>query len=251
MRQVLSRVAARPAARLLRATWLPLLAVLLLVDVAFIAVHSASMLGLVPEGAFPVRLWSMDIDGSLPEFWGYALEAGVVAALLVVAERLRYGTALAWAACYAVVLVDDAVSLHERVGHALVDVGLLPPEVAGFDGQQVGELLAFGLIGLVPLVAVAVVHLRSGPAGRRFSWVMAGWFVALMFCAVVLDGAHAVLHGTPAFDGLLGVAEDGGELVVLSLTLAFAAGLARRRPTGPGAQGVPLDDRLGDRVRSR
>ncbi|RFU21314.1 hypothetical protein [Geodermatophilus marinus] len=115
------------------------------------------------------------MGGSLPELWGFALEPGVVAALLVIAERLRYGTAPAWAAGYPVVLVDDAVPLHERVGAALVDAGLLPAHVAGV----------------------------------------------------------------------------GGEMVAPSGTPAFAAGLARRRPAGPGAQAAPLDDRIEGRVHHR
>jgi hypothetical protein len=219
-----------------RSTWLllrrvtpvPVLLSLWAVDAVLAVLFVATALG--PDSvrdSLDPRHWSLDVDGSYPEMIGWLQEAAVVVLLAVLAVRTGRALFLGWVLVYVTVLLDDALSLHEDLGTALADLAILPEHIAGVRGQDLGELAAWGLVGALPVVVVALLHWRSDEGGRRIGRVLGALFGILIFCAVVLDAAHAALMGVGRPAGIIGVAEDTGELAVLSVTLAFVAGLVR------------------------
>ncbi len=73
--------------------------------------------------------------------------------------------------------------------------------------------------------------------GKPTFWVFIGLIAALMFFAIVVDAAHSALPRTLLRDisyanQLIGIVEDGGEMVVLSTMVAVAITIYHRRTAG-------------------
>lgn len=107
--------------------------------------------------------------------------------------------------------------MHERAGALLGGrFGFSP---------HLGELV--WLLGLATVVGLAVVvlHLRARGPARAVSAVLVGLAAGLFACGVVLDFVHAEAT-TPVLDPYVTLAEDGGEIAVMSLVVAFLFGVA-------------------------
>lgn len=219
------------------------LAALLAVDVALGAAHVLGLAAAPVSSAASATwqstsVWSLSADRSLAERFGY-LQAATAAGLLALAAwSSRRPTHLAWAALLTVVVLDDALFLHERGGAALVRWAGVPDPPTGLRAQDLGELAVWGLLGVLPLAAVVLAHRRSDAVGRRRSAAVAVCLAALVGCEVVLDLLHEVAPpGLPATT--VGMLEDGGGLVVLSATAATALGLWRLERREALARAVP------------
>ena len=205
------------------------LVALVLVDAALVAAHVWA--GLTYE-RIPLLL-NIATDGSLAEIWGYA--KWLAAALLFFAAWRRRGNPLLLAAGagFALILVDDALRLHERTGEALVATGAVPPGLP-VTAQDLGELAAFGVLGLLVAAAFLAAWRRRRPGDARQALPVAGAFVALGAVAVVLDALHSSIHLPYPWPQALDLVEDGGEMLIGSFVVSFALALARGSGGGLG-----------------
>ena len=206
------------------------LAVLLVADLLLIAASLEAQRRGWSDGRY--RQWLLRAEGGWPEQFGYAKQATCAALLLLLRRRTGGGVFAAWAAVFACALVDDRLQVHERVG-GVVARQLPVPELAGLREQDVSELAVWGLVGVVPLVVVALLHRRSSGDVRAASRGMAVVLAGYAFFGVVVDQFHALALGGPLDRGL-GVLEDGGELLLLSVAVWYAGALlAAARRTEP------------------
>ncbi|WP_448621136.1 hypothetical protein [Geodermatophilus sp. URMC 65] len=211
--------------------WVRLLVPLLFVDLAFVVasvVHEARF-GIDVQDPSP---WLLEADGGWSEVWGYCLQATLVLSLLVLAVRTRHAVWAAWALLYAAALADDGMRLHENKGAWLAEMLgkklWFPPDgFLGLRANDLGEVLVWGLLAVVPLGLVVLLHRRSDRWNRRGSIAVAVLVAAYVFFGGVVDQLHVLVLDTP-LEGVMGTVEDGGELVVLSVTVAFVAGLLGR-----------------------
>ena len=199
---------------------LPLLAI----DLVFIGGH------LLRWG----EAWRLDLDGGWGERWGYVKEAAIAVALLVVYRRSRQPIYAAWAAVFAYVLADDALMLHERGGKALARLFDFQP-MFGLRFNDWGELLVSAVAGSLLLAVSWLAFQRSDATARWDSKILLGLFVVLVFFGVVVDMAHIAL-ASAGFHVRMLVLEDGGELLALSLTAAYAFHLMRQPVAVSGRQ---------------
>jgi hypothetical protein len=195
-----------------------ILTLLIAIDVVLIAFHlSMSYVGR-PGGP----LFDLGADRSYSEFYQYVKDVWAILILAVLALRRRAGVYVAWGLVCAYFLLDDALQLHEHAGWAIRDM------VPGKPGAAVhlGELAFVAGIGLVLLAIVAVTHLRADRRDRAVSTVLLVLFSALIFFGIVVDAVHHLLFPGPQLRVLFTTIEDGGELVVLSLIVAFLFAVA-------------------------
>jgi hypothetical protein len=226
---------ARAAARLS----LPVLLPLLVADLAFVAASVWQLLDGNRTGP-----WALETDGGFAERFGYVQQAAISLLLLALALRTRRAVFAAWGSLYACALADDSLRLHENKGAWLAErIGehlWFPDGLLGLRANDLGEMLVWGLLAVLPLAAVVLLHRGSDPATRRASWGMAVLLVAYIGCGGLLDQLHVLVMDTPIGDAV-GTLEDGGELVALSATVAYAtrlllvAGRPRRRAIEAGA----------------
>lgn len=152
-----------------------------------------------------------------------AWAAGLAAYLAMVH---RQAVLAGWAALFAVLLADDFFMLHERV--AKVVAAHLPVPQAY--GPPIGEIVWLAPVGSALLATIAVGYRFAAPEWRAASRVLLALLALLALCGVGID----VVHGfTRAFTGtrgtwhvVMGSLEDGGELLMLGVVVAFLYALA-------------------------
>lgn len=164
-------------------------------------------------------------DGGYAEWFQYAKAGFCALVLLRLFARDRSLTLLGWALVFAFVLADDALSLHEAFGDALLASASLPA-VLGLSGRLYAEPLFWALVG-VPLAGLVGVGYRRDPSTRPLTRRLLLLFAALFFFAGALDALHAALEADYAAARyavfVTTLLEDGGEMLVLSLTVAYLA----------------------------
>ncbi|WP_409329177.1 hypothetical protein [Trujillonella humicola] len=214
----------------------PTLVVLAVLDLALVV---ASALDGAPGSGPGDGAFSLETDGGLVEYVGYAHQLALVVLLLTLWRLGRGRVWLAWAAVFTLVLADDSARLHETLGDRAA-AALHLQGVAGLRADDLGEVVVWGLLAAAPLLAIVVLHRGSDRDTRAASRGLAALVAVYAFFGVVVDQVHAAARDS-ALGAALGTLEDGGELLALSLTLAHVVvlvGAARRfrPPAAPPAQ---------------
>jgi hypothetical protein len=195
-----------------------LLWLLLAADGLFIAVHVWAA-----EARPGHRLLSIEADNGYPELFQYLKFFWLALLMALLAWRTRAFGCLSWSALFLYLLLDDLLRLHEDGGAALAEAWELPA-LLGLRPKDLGELAVTGGAALVLLPAIALAWRSGGPVLRnllrRLAWLLA----LLVLVGVGLDLLASAWHPTGWARLLLGLLEDGGEMVVASLMLAVAFG---------------------------
>lgn len=178
-------------------------------------------------------------DNSLPEDFNYIKWGVISVALIWMSIRDRWLAPFLWAVIFALLLFDDSLQLHERLGHELAVRADLP-SYQMLAGDDVGELLVFALLGGIVLALTTFLLTRKGADIRLLSLRYLVVILALGFFGVGLDAMHQVVahfvEGTfvdTVLPQILGVAEDGGEMIVGSIAMAVTLAADPLQHTAP------------------
>lgn len=202
-----------------------------LIGIGFLAKASARFPSLAPlvDGlGFRDPFLQIELDGSLPEIYGYAKTAIAAALLLLLGRRDAQPIYPALALVFLVILADDALGIHEAVGdHVAASV----PWQRAFRlrPDDFGEASVYA-VWLIVLVAAGAYGMRRsrhahGDAGILFLALIG----VLAFFGVFVDFAGVVV-GVSGWWGAglaLGLLDDAGELAAISLGLLLAVTLWR------------------------
>ena len=151
------------------------------------------------------------------DFWDVAKAIGIGAALLVAAHRGKSRAITVLAVVFLLLAIEDLITLHGVVGYVLRALS------GGLVSRQLGELIAFGGFGFLVFVLVWGGNQLENPRLRRARLVVFSLLVALfIFTGVVDFFADDTIPGVSP----LSLVEESGERLVLTLTSAYAAGLA-------------------------
>lgn len=165
----------------------------------------------------------IELDGSLPEIYGYAKTAAAAALLLLLGRRDRQPVYPALAFVFLVILADDALRIHEAVGD---HVARSVPWQTAFRlrPDDFGEASVFAAWLIILIAAAAFGMRRSGRTHRDAGILFLAVIGILAFFGGVVDLAGIVIgiSGWWAAGVLLGLLDDAGELAALSLGLLLA-----------------------------
>lgn len=191
------------------------------VDLLFILLHVAAVNGLIGGDE---RLFRVDHERSLSEWFGYAkLFASSVLAFYLSASRKHYQL-MPMALVIFYLCLDDALRLHERMGEVLVPAH-----------DNAGEALFMMIVGGATVMMAAIGYVLSERFGRIQMISVLLPILLLGVFAIVIDALHEfVIRFVPTSDELLGLLEDGGELVsmsVLLLTCVWLVGIGAPYPS--------------------
>jgi len=211
-----------------------LLLFLLLVsaDLAFVLIHAASKI-ISPTNEY--TLLSLESDEGYPEAFQYIKWFWLAILFIFLSVKRKALNYSVWGLFFSCLLIDDALSLHEKAGAFIAGhLDLILP--FGMRPQEIGELIFAGTVGLFLLSLILSAFKRGSRAFRRMSCDTLLLVAVLVFFGIVVDMAHvssARIGG--AVTGLLGIIEDGGEMLVASAMLgyAFAATMARGENAAP------------------
>jgi hypothetical protein len=216
------------------------------VDAFFIAVFVAHGVWVAPEGELALvdRRWHIGRERSYAEILGYLKLTLIAGLLLAIGSRRRTPLYLAFVPIWGFALLDDAFEVHEQLGEHIAS-GLALPSVAGLRGQDLGELAVWMIVGGLLVPAVLLGYLRSRQADRRNGLLLLGMFALLLLFAVAADMVHIVVGPRSATaDLLLTVLEDGGEQIVLTVTLGLTV-LIHRELRRRELRGAPSGGLVG------
>ncbi len=212
----------RPATITVPGRWWLLPLLLLAADLVLMGIHFASHY--VPALKQPRLMVSN--DWSYGEMLQYVKELAIAAIFVTLYLRRRAGLLLVWAALFALLLLDDALSLHENAG-AMIRRGLELPSMFGLRGQDFGELAAVLPIGLLFALLLLVTFRRGDPAARSLTLAMLALTGVLAGFGIVGDLVHSWIPVHRWFFALL---EDGGEMLAMTAIAALAYAELRRVP---------------------
>lgn len=187
----------------------------------FVAADALAVLlhGFHAQGLLPSRFFHVARDRGFGEIVQY-LKFGVLIAVLA-RWRLRWPSRLvsAWAILFGVMLLDDALGIHEEVGGwLLADPGA---HWRGVRLKDLAEAVSFAALEGTAFLWIAVCHLREAPERRGFSWWFAAALAPVVFCGLVLDVVRAPM------------VESAGEMLSMTLLLAAVLWRYRRRAAAP------------------
>ena len=196
----------------IRASRAWVLAVGLLIDAGFIQLDRLYLQGRLGER------FSFENESSYPERYQNAKELGLALLAGLCASKNRSPLYRCWLGIYGYFFVDDSFELHETLGRWIsTHVRFAAP--FGLRGQDIGELVVSGVAGLAACAALAWAWNRSDEHARYMSKIMIGLVVALAVFGIVIDMLHIIATGTWQYR--LGILEDGGEMVVITMMLWF------------------------------
>jgi hypothetical protein len=209
-----------------------LLVLLVVVDLIFIAIHALHAWSPWLSG----RHYSLESANGVAAVYQYIKQVWLVGCLALAFLQTRARVFAAWALLFAMLLVDDALELHERYG-AIIAASLNFPAIFGLRPSDLGEILVAAGIGSVALVLVAVAYWRGGNEARQLSADLMCLLVALAFFAVFFDMLHTITHfNAPAIAQFFSLIEDGGEKLVVSAITAYAFDLT----SNAGRRRIPV-----------
>lgn len=204
------------------------LALLLAADGAFMLlylVHASRLAAGDPR-------FSLEEDRGFAEVFQYVKlfwTAALLAALLLRTRILAYAP---WSLLFGYLMLDDSVQIHERLGEWVATrfgfgaaMGLRP--------QDFGEWTVSAAVLCGFLVLLGAAYARARPAAMRVSAPLFGLLLALVVVGVAFDALHVALRSLA--NTFLVLAEDGGEMIVVSVTCwyTYATWTASATRVGP------------------
>lgn len=200
-----------------------LLFLLLSVDCAFIVIHVATRIErhlLNARLQLNYDLLSITTDGGYPELYQYVKYFWLIILTLYLSKVTQGPRYIAWTVLFAYFLCDDAFSIHEKVG-AIIGGGFNFSPPLNLRLQDVGELAVTVMAGIVLLPLHLWSYSGGSRAYKKISQDLLLLVCAFVFFGVFVDMVHQAIHVGWQVEFLMGIIEDGGEMVVLSIIVWY------------------------------
>ncbi|MGC1514359.1 MAG: hypothetical protein WA810_02185 [Maribacter sp.] len=200
-----------------------LIRVLLLLDVCFIAIHILVFFLYYIGQIDDYRNYNfLDVtnDGSLAEFFQYLKYFFVLIMLVhLVYSKKRYPY-ISWFLLFAFFLLDDSLSLHETFGEVLVDAFNFQP-MFGLRDLDFGELTFILSVGLILLSGLIIALIKGDSVFRKRTIDLLLLLLFFTYFGVGFDMLHVFLGENPRVAFIIGIIEDGGEMVTMSVMVWY------------------------------
>jgi hypothetical protein len=193
------------------------LLLLLLGDLTFIVLHLVN--SLTPLLRYELlNLW---VDHGYPEMYQYIKFIWITILFLKLSLKnvsLHY---VAWAGVFTYFLFDDSLQIHEKIGGYIAAKFNFVP-LFGLRLQDFGELAVSAAAGIILLLALVWAYMKGSQMFRKVSQDFIFLVLILIFFGVFVDMAQQAINLGPVVSYILGIIEDGGEMLSVSLILWYA-----------------------------
>jgi hypothetical protein len=206
-----------------------LLILLLIADGVFILLY---IVYLYTE-LLPSSLYSLTRDRGYAEFYQYTKELWIACLLLFMGIKQRRGLYYAFSLLFLYFLIDDAFEFHEGFGKFLSDFLNFQPAL-GLRSVDFGELLVSALFGLLLFLSIALAYVLSDRPARRIAHYLIVLVVLISIFGVLLDMIEVVI-ASPEAARILTIIEEGGEMLLMSVTTWFVFRLKINAASDPMA----------------
>lgn len=209
------------------------LGMLIAADGFFVVLHLVNFYGPQPWE----RVNTVNNDWAHAEVFQYLKYLWAIGLFGVLALRGRRPDWLVWIPVWGFLALSDMYRFHEHVGRITGE--LLPETGLPITRTSLGELVAALVVFSILVPLFWLVWRRADPAARRRHRPLLHLLIAFLFFGVVLDGVHALVAHISIANGLVTLAEDGGEMLVLSALTAYVFHLCREPHEG-GVRAEPV-----------
>ena len=172
---------------------------------------------------------NIETDKGYAEVYQYLKYLWIIVLLFFISIKERTLLYLPWFLLFAYFLVDDALRVHELLGKQIGEyIGIRPP--FGLRQDDLGELIVSACAGLLLLPAMLAAYRSAARANRKVFHDLVLLVLLLVIFGVGVDMVHIVFSGSPRMELVLGILEDGGEMLAVSLLLWYVFLLMMRLP---------------------
>lgn len=200
-----------------------LLILLISLDFIFFIIHYINALTPLLNN----DMFSIGVDHSYAEIFQYIKYASVIIFLIFILRKTGTRAYLAWILVFLYLLVDDSIRLHDRFGSYIAwNFDFNPP--FGLRLLDIGELLVSTCAALILIPSLIFAYMRGSSLFKKNSENLGVLFCMLVFFGIGMDMIHvAIISRIPedlvrGFNSILGLLEDGGEMISASIILWYA-----------------------------
>lgn len=202
-----------------------LLCMLLVADLAFVAMHLIHSL----TQYFASPLLNIETDKGYAEMFQYLKYLWIMMLLFFISIKERSLFYFPFFLLFAYFLVDDALQLHEVLGKQIGEyISFVPP--FRLRHADLGEIIVSSSVGLILLPALLAAYWFAARTNRKIFHDLLLLIFILVIFGVGVDMVHIMFSGSPRIELVLGIIEDGGEMLAVSLLLWYVFLLLRRLP---------------------
>lgn len=222
---------------------LTLLFILVGIDFVFMGLHAMKSLGFLTDPNMSVtQKWGY------PESFQYLKAAFVAGCFFWLGSKYKKPQLYSWAVIFLYVLLDDSLEIHEHLGY---HAGTFLENAGISGGKTVGELLVFAALGFIVFIPLFYYYFRSNHRDLKImSQDLFMLFAAMLFFGIGVDVLHDMAETGTILNGVLGLVEDGGEMLVMSVIIwytwtmiqhdNFLANAGKRRKHQQGVSGKKI-----------
>lgn len=161
-------------------------------------------------------LLSLERDRGYPEMYQYLKFCWIVALLLLITWKKRTWHYVIWMGVFLCFLADDSLQIHERIGRSIAaNLDFIPP--LGLRLQDLGELAFSATVGSFLLIPLILAYMSGSRVFKKTSQDIFLLILLLIFFGIVVDMGHIAINLGRKVEFILGVIEDGGEMLTVSL----------------------------------
>jgi len=203
--------------------------ILLSLDFCFILLHFYNSV-LIPDSQFN-PLFSLVEDTSYAEKFQYLKWALIALLFIYMGFKRAYLNYIPWALLFVYLLLDDSLTLHERIGGHLVQdyTGEAP---LGLRFQDIGELMVSAIAGSILFSLLALAYFKGNKIFQKITKEMLMIFSVLVVFGVGIDMLGQMIDPGRYLTFVLEVIEDGGEMFIASAMLWYAYVVAKANQGG-------------------
>ncbi|WP_323353233.1 hypothetical protein [Leptolyngbya sp. CCNP1308] len=166
------------------------------------------------------QMFSLEFDKGYPEMFQY-IKLFWISLIFIYMGVRRNRAYFVWACFFGYLLLDDALSYHENFGSALAE-WMSWSSALRLRPVDFGEIVYTLSIAAVFFIAIGLTYRKSALDFRQVSHQLLFLIAALAFFGVAVDMVHVMASNIPYVYGLIGMVEDGGEMMVISLILCYS-----------------------------
>ncbi|MDJ0703373.1 MAG: hypothetical protein QNJ46_08840 [Leptolyngbyaceae cyanobacterium MO_188.B28] len=193
-------------------------------DLIFIFLHLLHVFSSILKN----NLFSISIDFGYPEVYQYIKEFWMIILMFFIFFKSRQIGYFIWSILFVYLLCDDALQIHEKVG-SIIASNLDFNPLFGLRAVDYGEIAVTAIAGAFFLSFIGLNYLQGSSTFKRVTQDLFLLLLMLAFFGIFTDMLHVAVLPGKKINSIIGVIEDGGEMIVISLMTWYIFLLAIRK----------------------
>lgn len=211
-----------------------MLTLLVAADLAFIALGIVYECGFINLTNFCNALnldsyFSITRDRGYAEVFQYLKEYWLIILFFFLTINQNLKIYFGWFFLFIYLLLDDALELHENLGLMIAN-RLNYTALFNLRPEDYGELTIFGIVGILFFLWLSISYRWANSRERKIFRNLIKILLGLVVFAVFVDIVHVLLDRYVFWKSTLGIVEDGGEHIVMSVMVCYVMSVVTNYP---------------------